>query len=121
MWELLIQIVGEALIELGFYSLAETFRSRERRHPVLAGIGSAVIGSLFGLLSLAVLPHRILGVTGVPGASLILVPVANGVLMETFGRWREATSRRRSYFATYWAGAIFAFSVALVRFLGIEP
>lgn len=121
MWEFVIQIVGEFLIELGWNSVAEPFRNRARGHPLLAAVGAALIGALLGALSVQVLPRRVFGVTGVPGASLVLAPLANGVAMEAYGRWREAKTGRRSYFATFWSGALFAFAMAFTRFSLIEP
>jgi hypothetical protein len=39
--------------------------------------------------------------------------------MERYGQWREEQFRRRSYLATFWGGALFAFFMALVRFVWV--
>ncbi len=92
---------------------------RRRRHanPVLAGLGYALIGALAGALSLLILPRRVLPVVGVRGASLILAPLATGLLMKTYGDFRRRRGHTTTGLATFWGGAIFAFSMALVRFL----
>lgn len=113
--------MGEILFEFGFHTLAEPFRDRERRNPLFAAAGVAVMGALGGLLSVALLPDRMLGVTGVPGLSLLLAPALNALAMEGLGTLLEQRRGKRPYIATYWAGATFAFSMALVRFLVIAP
>jgi len=40
--------------------------------------------------------------------------------MEQYGQWREENGGERSFIATFWGGALFAFSMALVRFLWVD-
>jgi hypothetical protein len=40
--------------------------------------------------------------------------------MDRWGEWRESRGTERSFVATFWGGALFAFAMALVRFLLLE-
>ena len=51
------------------------------------------------------------------GLSLLISPPVNGLLSDAFGAWRERHGRSRSYLATFWGGALFAFGMAGARFL----
>jgi len=37
--------------------------------------------------------------------------------MDRYGQWREDRGQSRSYIDTFWGGALFAFTMALVRFV----
>jgi hypothetical protein len=37
--------------------------------------------------------------------------------MDRYGHWRESRGVEPSYSATFWGGAVFAFGMALVRFV----
>ena len=43
--------------------------------------------------------------------------MVNGVVADALGDWRERRGRPRSYLATFWGGALFAFGMAGARFL----
>ncbi len=53
--------------------------------------------------------------SGSPGASLVVSPILNGLLMHYFGAWRTPRSGPPSFIATFWGGALFAFGFAAVR------
>lgn len=59
LWELFANIIFQLLVELGMRSLAEPFRKSDRRHPMLAFIGSIMLGSLAGLVSVRIVPNHI--------------------------------------------------------------
>ena len=75
-----------------------------------------VAGVVLGFLSSLVAPHRVFGTGAVQGASIVLSPLITGVVMEVYGSWCESRGIERSYFATLWGGALFALSMAVVRF-----
>ena len=77
------------------------------------------LGALAGALICLVWPARILRPGPVRGVSLVFSPIVTGALMEGYGRWRAEKGRSRSSIATFWGGALFAFSMALVRFLWV--
>jgi hypothetical protein len=116
-WEILLQLTGEFLLEVGFHAAGESFRRRSRAHPVFAGTGLVILGAIAGLITSLLVPARVLPPSPLPGVSLFLSPALTGLLMEAYGRWRDRRGRPRSYAATFWGGALFAFSMALVRFV----
>jgi len=119
LWEAFIQIASELLFEVGLRSMGESFRRHTRAHPVLAGIGIALWGALAGVLASLVWPARIFQTVVMRGSSLLISPLVTGAVMEQYGRWRDRQGTPRSHLATFWGGALFAFSMALVRFMWV--
>jgi hypothetical protein len=119
-WEVIIEVLGELLLELfvqGVTStLAEGFRPKQHASPFLAAVGLIGAGALIGVGTSIILPHRIFGFQTTRGFSLVLAPLVTGYVMEMYGNWCDKHSRRRSGLATFPGGAVFAFSVAVVRF-----
>jgi hypothetical protein len=112
--EFVIQAMGEALIELGFHSLAEPFRKPP--NPWLAALGYMIFGAVFGGLSLLVVsshfvpqPWRIL--------NLILTPIAVGGMMSLMGSWRARRGDALVRIDRFTYGYLFALSFALIRFI----
>ena len=118
-WEILLQVTGESLVELGLHSIGEPFQRRSRAHPVLSAIGIVLLGAAAGVLASLMWPVRIFQPGPVPGMSLVLSPLITGVVMHRYGEWREDRGQMRSSMATFWGGALFAFSMASVRFLWV--
>lgn len=116
LFEALFSGFGEALVECFARALGAPFGRTDRRHPVAAGIGLVLIGAGLGGLSAVMWPYRFLGAGPFPGISLIVSPLANGLAWEALGRWRHRRDRPRTYLSTFWGAALFAFSVAAVRF-----
>jgi hypothetical protein len=71
---------------------------------------------LIGFFATLAWPHRIIGIHGVRGASLVVAPLIIGLVMQFYGTQRAARGHSRSYFATFWGGALFALGMAAVRF-----
>src|SRR5262249_21727229 len=84
--EFVIQVVGEALFELGLHAMGEPFRRPP--NPWLAAIGYAIFGSIFGGISLLLFSHHM--VTGMAWrwVNLLLTPIAVGLCMAWLGSWR---------------------------------
>lgn len=115
--EFFLQVFGELLIELGLRSLAEPFGEREARSPVLAFIGYAILGLIAGGISLLVFPHAFVRSTKLHGISLLISPVLAGGAMSLFGAWRRRRGEKLLRLDSFAYGFIFAFGMALVRFL----
>ena len=119
-WEFLLQIFAQILIEFGFGSMTDAARQRSRSHPALAIFGVLLLGGLVGVVTSLVLPTRIFPASPMRGASLLLSPLAAGAMMSAYGRWKERRGSERSFLASFWGGALFAFSMALVRFVWVS-
>ncbi len=111
--EFILQVLGEALVELGFHSLAEPFRKPP--NPWLAAFGYLIFGAVFGGLSLLILsthfvtePWRIL--------NLIVTPIAVGGVMSLMGCWRTRRGDDFWRIDRFVYGYLFALSFALIRF-----
>lgn len=116
-FEVVLQIVGEVLFELGLRSVSEPFVRREARNPILAFIGYAIAGAGVGGLSLLVFPQTLVRSVGFRGASLIASPLLAGAAMSGLGWLRRRQGKRLLRLDKFAYGAIFAFGMALVRFL----
>ncbi len=113
--EFLIQILGEAMIELGFHSIGETFR--RPANPWLASIGFCLLGALLGGLSLLVFPTHFISVGYIRLINILVIPVAVGLSMALLGVWRENRGDPVLRIDRFSFGYLFALLFALVRFL----
>ena len=115
--DIIFQVVFEVLTEFGFESLSNLFQPRKKAHPLLAACGLLLLGGALGLGFALLLPHRLIPKSRLPGLSLVLAPLGVGLVMQGFGMWRRKRGGTPTCLATFWGGAIFAFSMALVRWL----
>lgn len=111
--EFILQIVLEALVELGFHTIAEPFRKTP--NPWLATLGYVLLGSVLGGLSLLVFPLHLVG-GGLRVANLVITPIAAGLLMCLMGVWRARRDQPVLRIDRFAYGYVFALSLALVRF-----
>ena len=116
-FEFILQVFGELLVEVGLRSVSEPFKPRETRNPVLAFIGYAAGGALMGGLSLFVLSRPLFRTGGFHGVSLIVSPLLAGAAMSGVGWLRRRQGKRLLRLDKFAYGAVFAFGMALVRFL----
>lgn len=111
--EFVLQMLGEALAELGLHSLAEPFRRPP--NPWLAALGYALFGAIFGGLSLLAFPDNF-----VPEpwrlANLLLTPVAVGTVMMGMGAWRARRGEPVLRIDKFSYGYLFALALGFVRF-----
>jgi hypothetical protein len=124
LFQLLIEIIGQIIFEgltsLGWESLKHSGRSERRANPVLAAFGHFLMGLCAGVISLFILGRRLMPQSPLPGISLVLSPIGTGIAMHLIGEfWRERGRDRPALFS-FRAGAIFAFGMALVRFVYFE-
>jgi hypothetical protein len=111
--------VFEIAAGLGWESLKEPLRPERQTSPFLRAIGSFLLGLVGGVLSVVVLNWRLAPQSPLPGISLVLSPLCTGIAMHAIGEWWGDRRRRPALFS-FWAGAAFAFGMALVRFVYFE-
>jgi hypothetical protein len=111
--EFILQVIGEALLEMGFHSVAEPFRKPP--NPWLAAMGYMIFGAVFGGLSLLLFsslfvaqPWRFL--------NLIATPIAVGGVMSLMGSWRARRGDDLIRIDRFAYGYLFALAFAMVRF-----
>jgi hypothetical protein len=113
--ELLIQIVGEVLFELGLHSLAEPFRRPP--NPWIAAVGYLLFGAMFGGVSLWLFPHYMVAGPVLRWVNLLTTPLAVGAGMSRLGAWRASRGQALMRIDRFWYGYLFAVSFAVVRFV----
>ena len=111
--ELLMQVVGEVLLELGLHSLREPFR--QAPNPWLAALGYVLFGLIFGGLSLLLFPHLLVG-ERFRTINLVLSPIVSGIVMGAMGVWRRRRGDRALRIDRFSYGFLFALAFAIVRF-----
>jgi len=78
------------------------------------------MGLIGGVLSVLILSSRVFARPTIPGLSLLLSPLATGIAMQWLGEFWRSRGREAPALFSFWSGAIFAFGMALVRFVYLE-
>jgi hypothetical protein len=100
--------------------LSEHLAPRPVRPASAAAAGYLALGVAVGIGSSLPFPLRLLPRSYLfPGSSVLLAPLATGLAMHYFGKWRRQQGGQPSRLATYWGGGLFGFGAALARFLMI--
>lgn len=117
LWELVGEVVFGIVGDLVFTSVGEVLDRQPWGRTLLSALGFILLGTAAGGLSAAVMPERMTPVILMPGLSLLLAPLGTGATMYVYGRWRQGRGHDTSQLATFWGGALMAFTMALVRYL----
>ncbi|KQZ41484.1 DUF2537 domain-containing protein [Duganella sp. Root1480D1] len=113
--EFLIQVVVEALVELGFHSFEGA--SRRPLNPWVAGLGYAIFGAIAGGITLWLLPDHLVRNEVLRKLNLLITPLAAGGMMCLMGAWRVRRGDDVLRIDRFAYGYLFALSLALVRFI----
>src|SRR5262249_12421533 len=90
-----LQVLGQVVVELGFESLAHSFRRGRAANPALAGVGIAMLGAATGLVASLLLPRRVLPRSPVPRLGVLVSPLLAWGIIEG-ARGLGASPGRRS-------------------------
>ena len=116
LFDALFQLLAEVLFELGFEAIAHSLRRGRSANPVLAAVGLLIIGAAAGFVTCWLLPDPLFRpVRHFPWLSLVLAPLAAGSAMHVLGSWRRRTGGDPTLLATFWGGALFAFTMGAAR------
>lgn len=120
--ELFLQVFFELFIQLGAELLAEfgfrKFRKRKRPlNPWWAAFGYLLAGSILGGISLIFFKHPMIESPILRIVNLIATPIAAGFFMSFIGSIRQKKNQEIIRLDTFSYGFIFAFGMALIRFL----
>ena len=124
--ELLLEIFGEIFPEIGAALLQIFFEfAAGALHeliqawtigPVVSSIGLLLVGAIAGLLSVGVVPHRLIATRVMfPGLSLLLAPLVAGSAVYVLGDRLQRFGWCSSNFGGFRGGAVFAFAMAAIR------
>ena len=113
--ELLLQIVADALFELGIRSVGQALK-REPGNPFFAALGYILLGSATGGISLLIFPRHLIQVQWLKVLSLAAVPAASGMAMSLVGRLRRRQGKELIRLDSFMYGFVFALAMTLIRF-----
>ena len=116
LFEVVLQLFGELLAELGCRAVGEVFEQRKFRNPWLAGLGSLLLGAVAGALSLFLFHHHFIKTTPLRTVNLLFAPLVAGWLMWSIGRWRIQREKSTIRLESFWHGFVFALGMGLVRY-----
>ncbi len=113
--ELVLQVLFEAIAELGMHSLANTMKAP--RNPVLSTIGFVLWGAIAGGISLLILPKSPITSLALRRINLLATPLAAGGIMMLIGRLRDRRGQNLVRLDRFSYAFVFAFSMAVVRYI----
>jgi hypothetical protein len=112
--ELLLQLVVEALVELGLHSVKEPFKRPP--NPWVAALGYLILGAILGALTLVIMPDHLMPVGMWRVLNLLLSPILLGLIMAAIGTWRLRRKQTVFRIDKFSYGYLFALALAMVRF-----
>ena len=115
-FEVLLELAGSLLVDLGLRSVKEPTVPRDERNPIFAGVGYALFGLVAGFVSLLIFPEAIARSEKFHGINILISPVLAGLAMAGFGWVLERSGKRRLRLDSFVYGFVFAMPMALVRF-----
>src|SRR5262245_32000165 len=126
-FEIMLQFLGELLLqaffqiatELGLHSLANTFQ--KRRNPWLSTLGFTLWGLMAGGISLWIFPTSVIANPVLRQVNLVATPVALGLVMMLIGKIRLKKGQQLVRLDQFGYAFMFAFTMALIRFIWATP
>ena len=116
--EIIIEILFAPFFEISSGRLKKRFTGEKNEiDPLVILFSLIAFGFILGLLSLVFFKKRVYPVFGFKGMSLFLSPILGGLIMKAYGLIRNRFHKKRSVLGTFYGGALFAFSIAFVRFV----
>lgn len=113
--EMLLQLFFEFLVEQGLRSLADPFE--KPRNALLSTIGIFLWGAIAGGISLLVLPTSLITNLGFRKLNLVITPLMAGAIMMLIGRARGKRGQNLVRIDRFGYAFVFAFAMAIVRFI----
>ena len=113
-FEFILEILIQILAELGLHSIKEAYRER---NPFFALFGYLLLGLLSGGVSVLLFPHSFIRSQRFHGISLVIIPLLGGAVMSGIGMLRRRRGDELIQLDSFSYGAVFAFGMALIRFL----
>ena len=114
---MLLQVIFEALAELGLHGVLEPFRRSTPTHVWLAAIGYAIFGAVAGAVSLLFFRSLFIERVALRVANLFITPLVAGFVMASFGAWRRRRGDVVIRLDRFSYGFLFALAMGGVRFV----
>ena len=112
-----LEFSADVFFELIARCFGHTVKPAEKRNPILAGVGYALLGLIAGGLSLLIFPHSFARSEKFHGISLLVSPVLAGLGMAGLGWLLKRQGKRVVRLDSFIFGFIMALPIAIVRFL----
>lgn len=113
--EILLQMLFELMAEMGLRSLSNPFQ--RPRNNAFSAVGFTLYGAAAGIVSLWIFPSSAFSRDDLRAVNLIVTPCAVGAIMMLIGKVRDKKDQRLVRLDRFFYAFIFAFSMALVRFI----
>jgi hypothetical protein len=124
LWYLFVEFVGtaffEAISEVIIRSARKILRIDKIPHPVFSFLGYIIVAFVLGSISIGIFKTHLVQSQAVQIASLILVPIAIGLLMSKRGKLLEKKNKEKIYLNNFIYAYSFALTFLLVRFFFIK-
>lgn len=123
-FEIIFQILGEILLQLGFEFLAElgvhglADTVKRPKNPVLSTIGFVLWGAMAGGISLLIFPTSPISNLLFRKINILVTPVAVGGVMMLIGRQRDKWGQNLVRLDRFGYAFVFALAMAIIRYLG---
>ena len=114
--EVLLQIVGDVLAELGWNALREVFRPSQPPRRGLVLVGYSIIGAALGGLSLLVFPKHFAAGMPLRIATLALAPIASALVVAPMLPLLRRPGEPGDIWPRFWNAYVFSLTFALIRF-----
>ena len=118
--EVFFQVAIEAVVALFSRCLRNVFSESNVVGPVLAAVGYLLLGIIFGIVSVFVVPHLIIRPSKIHGISLIVSPMVTGLIMSQVGVQIRRKGKKAVRIESFAYGFTFALGIAIVRFLWLR-
>lgn len=115
--EFILQITGELFFEVAFRKVSAKRWEHEDFSATISVLMYFGLGLITGWLSILIFPHSFIRSSRLHGISLIITPLLAGLTMSGIGWVRQWQGKLVIRLDTFAYGFIFAFGMALVRFL----
>jgi hypothetical protein len=116
-FEIILQIIGEVLVETVFQRFWSIPWARKTIGVVLSLMLYLGLGVLTGWFSTLIFPHSFIRSSRLHGISLLITPTLAGLAMSGVGWIRRQQGKPVLRLDTFGYGFVFAFGMALIRFL----
>lgn len=121
--QVLVEALGELLCQLlvnGFYRALVRALGKQKMDAVAMGAFLLFTGALCGAASVWLLPHPVVHRSPLHGISVILSPLCVGGATWQIGKLFDTPDEPSTGAEDFWSGALFAFSMALVRLVMVH-
>jgi len=111
------ELAGAAILDFVLRTIVWPFERSPFENPVLGALAYAGSGAAAGVLSLIPFPAHFVHSPRFHGISLLVAPLLTGLVMSTVGSFLRKKGKVVVRIESFGYGFVFAFGMALVRFL----